>query len=132
MLSKAKMLRTIDSAYAARMKGDKSRVATYWAKGAKYRLVADPANLRKVPVGRKKAEKAVSSLIDIVKFKSLKRVDALVDGNRAAVHLNVTLSVGRRKPVKTELFDIWTFNSAGKATELIQFGDTAVLAKLVG
>ena len=132
MLSRSKMLGTIDKGYAARMKGDKELVATIWAKGAKYRLVANPADFRRLPVGRKNAVEATSSLIDMIKFKSLKRVDVLVDGNRAAVHWLVTVSVGRGKPVKTELCDLWTFNPAGKATELIQFVDTALLAKLVG
>jgi hypothetical protein len=133
VLSKSKILKSIDKAYAMRVKGDKEGIAKFWAKGAKYELVGSAAHLPKVPAGGKKnAVKAVGSLIDIFKFKKIKRLDALVEGNRAAVRWEVQVVVGRRAPVVTELYDLWTFGADGKAKSLVQFADTATLSRLVG
>ena len=128
MLSRDQVLAVIDGAYAARARSDKEAVATFFVADATYELQGKKGLLASFPVGPMGMEHAVSTIIDLVSFHSLERIDALVDGNRAAVLWQVTLSVRDGRPVTTRLYDLWELTEDGKARSLVQFTDTALLA----
>ena len=132
MPDRAQILKTIDDAYAARATGDKAAVRTFLAPGASFRLAGDPAMLPKVRSALEglDAAGAIDALIDAFTFHRQERLNAVVDGNKAAVHWRVTLSSAGGEKVTTELYDLWTIDEAGKLTSLTQFADTALIAAL--
>jgi ketosteroid isomerase-like protein len=130
MLDKAIILRTIDEAYATRAKGKKEELAKFWAPNASYRLVG--ADLPPpVPTGSSDPLESVNTLIDLFTFDKHERLDAIVEGNMAAVHWTSEVSTPSGRSAKTELYDLWKFNADGKAISLLQFADTALLERLV-
>jgi ketosteroid isomerase-like protein len=131
MLSKASLLQTIDDAYAARARGDKKSLEKYWAAGAQFRLVGAQNISARMPSHTEDPVHAVNTLIDLVRFDHYERLDAIVEGNAAAVHWSVTLSAPGKPAVKTEFYDLWKFNAEGKAISLTQFGDAELLHKLL-
>ena len=131
MPDRDEILGIIDEAYETRARGDKAALAKYWAPAATYRLAGAANLLPTVPVGPHEANAAVDALIDLFRFHDLERLDAVVDDGKAAIHWRVTVSTGDRAPVKTELYDLWTFDAAGKLTSLTQFTDTALLRTML-
>lgn len=79
------VLDIIDAAYASRAAGDKAALADFWAPGATYQLVGEAKILRDYPVGPLDAGEATGAIIDLISFQSFERVDALVEGNKAAI-----------------------------------------------
>jgi ketosteroid isomerase-like protein len=130
MLSKAQILKKIDTAYSARAAGDKKAVAAIWAPRATFRVVAVLSALRNYSGGRKRPNTNVDALIDQFKFKKFKRMDVVVEGNSAAVHWQVTAITPTGKSAKTELYDLWKFNDAGKVTSMLQFADSGLLERM--
>ena len=131
MLNRAQILEVVDAAYAARAKGDKAELARFWAPGATFHIVGDPRFAGRLPETPSNAKAAVDDLIDRVEFKAVERIDAIVEGHKAAIHWRVTMVAKGKAPVETELYDLWTFNDDGKVSSLLQFGDTAMLAVLL-
>jgi len=130
MLDRAKVLAVVDAAYEARNRGDKAALDTMWVPGAKFRLAGDESLLRDVPAGLSDARDATGELIDLFKFDKLERMDAVVEGNRAAIHWRVTLTPLGGPTVVTELYDLWTLDDNGKVQSLLQFCDTGLIAQL--
>jgi ketosteroid isomerase-like protein len=132
MLDRAEILRTIDEAYAARMRGDKAALLPYWAPEATYRLAgAEELIPAPFPVGPADAHTAAVSLIDLFQFHKLERLHAVVEGPMASVHWRVTVSTAGKSAVTTEMYDLWTFTEGGKVCSLLQFVDTALLATML-
>jgi ketosteroid isomerase-like protein len=121
----ADTLKIIEAAYAARVRGDKEAMEAFWLPDATLSI----AGIVAMPMlDDKHAADATKALIDLVTFHEIERLDAVVDGNRAAIRWRVTLTIGDRT-VTTEICDIWTLEGErGKA--LVQFADTALLAEL--
>jgi ketosteroid isomerase-like protein len=130
MLDRQAILQRIDDAYATRTRGDKAALKEFWAPEATFRLAGEPAMLKPLH-GGPDAAVSVDRLIDLVTFHEFTRLDAVVDGYKAAVLWRVQLSVGQGKRVTTELYDLWEFNDEGKAVSVLQFCDTALLASLL-
>jgi len=130
-MDRALLLRKIDEIYDARARGDKEAVSIHLAPGSRYQLAGDTDLLSDFPAGPEEAPKAISTLIDRVKFQHHERLCAIVEGNRAAVRWRVTLSVDGKPPVTTEICDLWEFDEVGRMTSLVQFIDTALLQKLL-
>lgn len=131
MADRTRILETIDAALAARTREDKEEVARYLAPGARFRIAGDPAQYPGFPVGPADAGEAVAELIDRVRFHNLERLDAVVEGNRAACRWRIDVSLGDGPVVPTEVCDLWTFDEDGRITDLVQFVDTALLARLL-
>ena len=131
MLDKSTVLKTIDEAYAARARGDKAAVAKYWAPNATFRFVGESL-APGFPAGSGDARTSVDSLISLVQFHNQQRLDAVVEGNAAAVHWRVTISTKGGPKHTTELYDLWKFQDDGKALSLTQFGDSALLNRMLG
>lgn len=130
-MDRALMLRVIDETYDARARGDKEAVSGYLAPGSRYRLAGDADLLSDFPAGPEEAPKAISTLIDRVQFQQHERLSSIVEGNKAVVRWQVTLSVDGKPPVATEICDLWEFDDEGRMTSLVQFIDTALLQKLL-
>jgi len=129
MLGKTTILKTLDGAYAARARGDKKAVSKYWAPGARYHLIGGQHALSKIAKGP--AKKSVEDLMALFKFKSHKRLSAIVDGNNAVVRWRVKVAAKGKKAANTEICDFWKFNNAGKAVSLTQYTDTALIERLI-
>ena len=130
MLDRQAILQRIDDLYATRARGDKEALKAFWAPEASFRLAGQPDLVRNFP-GSPDAVVSVERLIDLVTFHEFTRLDAVVDGYKAAVLWRVQLSVGQGKRVTTELYDLWEFNDEGRAVSVLQFCDTALLANLL-
>ncbi len=124
------MLQIIDGAYAARVRGDMATLASFFTPYTSYRMVGEPSMLPSFPLSGP-AEATTPVLLDLIQFHEIERLDALVEGNRAAVRWRVTASSGGGPAVTTEIFDLWELTEDGRAVSLVQFTDTAMLAGLL-
>lgn len=131
MADRNRILATIDAALAARARGQKDAVETYFAPGAQFRLAGDKALYGTFPAGPAGATEAVGELIELIRFHHHERLDAIVEGNRAACRWRIDFSLRGGPVATTELCDLWTFDEQGRVTELVQFLDTALLAKML-
>jgi len=132
MLDRDEVLKIVDNAYALRVQGDKAAIAEIWADNATYGLGADPSLLPRLPAGPSDAEPAVSDLIDLFTFHTVERVDAIVEGNRAAIVWNVELSrAGGGERTTTQISQLWAMTDDGKVQSLREYGDTALITRLL-
>jgi ketosteroid isomerase-like protein len=132
MPDRDQLLSNIDAAYAARIRGDKAALGAHFAPGATFRLAGNAGLVRgDLPVATSDAEKAVSDLIDLFQFHDIERLDAVVDGDSAAVRWRLSVSTGGAPPVETEVYDLWKFDGEGRAVSLTQFADTALIAHML-
>lgn len=130
MLNREQTLQMIDDAYDARVRGDKVVLAQFWAEGAIFRIAGDAALAHDVPFQAAEPMTALSELVDRFQFRELKRLDAIVEGNKVAVHWEVTLHVAGKPSVQTQLFDLIELNDEGKIRSFVQFADTALVRHL--
>lgn len=129
MPDRAQVLSIIDEAYACRVRGDKAAVAAFVAANATFRINGDASLMPNVATGGA-AMPTIGHLIDDFKFHEVERLDAIVEGDKAAVRWRIRLSYQDGEPVTTEACDLWTFGPDGKMTSLLQFVDTSLVAKL--
>ncbi|MEP7351090.1 MAG: nuclear transport factor 2 family protein [Sphingorhabdus sp.] len=131
MLDRSKVLDIIDGIYVARVAGDQAAMAAVWTDDASYQLMGD-ANILGAPLTRQSnARQAVSELIDQFKFHSADRVDTLIEGNRAAVLMRITVSASDGGRHDTHVFNLWEFDDNGKARSVIEFTDTALIMSML-
>lgn len=131
MLDRDTVLNRIDEAYAARVRGDKESLSLYWADEASFKIAGDPAPFKSLTFETDVPMNAISELIDRFTFSDLERVDAVVEGNRAAIRWGVTVSTSECAPVRTELFDLIELNDDGRIRSFVQFADTALVLALL-
>ena len=131
MLDRATMLETIDAALAARTRGDMEEVGRYLAPDARFRIAGDSSRYPDFPAGPGDMHETVRSLIERVRFHRCERLDAIVEGNRAACRWMIDFSIDGGPEGRTEVCDLWTFDEEGLVTELVQFVDTGLLARMI-
>jgi len=132
MPDRDQLLRTIDDAYAARMRGDGEALGALFAPSATFRFGGDPTLVQsEAPLAPGEVGPAVARLIELFRFHELERVDAVVEGNSVAVHSRFRVSTGGGEPVESELYDLWKFDEAGRVTSLLQFADTALMRHML-
>lgn len=124
-------IETIEAAYASRLKGDKASLRSHWAPGAQYRFAADGRLLPGFPAGPQDAASATEQLIDLFTFHELQPIATVAAGDRVAIHWKAKLSYADGPVVETELLDLWRLTEDGHAAELVQFGDSALVARLM-
>jgi ketosteroid isomerase-like protein len=129
MLDRGEILKIIEDAYAARMRGDQAKVAEIWAPGAQYRLAGEASLLSGLPFAGD-ARSTAADLIDLFQFHAMKRLSAVVEERKAALRWRVTLSTGGGEPVTTDFLDLFELDEAGKITSLVQYCDTALLLEM--
>lgn len=131
MLDREATLKTIEDIYAARVRGDRAAVARCWAPGGTFRLASDMSHAGDLPLRAEDPMQTIGALIERFEFSDLAMQSAVIEGNRAAVHWEVTVRCGEKRPVRTEMMDLIAFNDAGKVQSLVQFVDTAAMLRLV-
>jgi ketosteroid isomerase-like protein len=131
MIARDQILDTIDQIYAARVAGDKSSFARYWAEGSTYEMMGAPQTLGEQSRTKNDARTAINELIDTFKFHTVNRIDSVVDGNRAVIRLQIDVSTGGGPIHKTELLNIWEFGDDGKVQSLAESVDTALVARML-
>ncbi|HYI39719.1 MAG TPA: nuclear transport factor 2 family protein [Allosphingosinicella sp.] len=129
-LGREAILAIIDSALAARTAGHE--VAHFFAPRAKFRIAGEPSLYGDFPAGPGEAVPTVADLMRRVSFDSCERIDAVVDGNRAACRWIIHFSIDGGAAATTEVCDLWTFDDEGRIAELVQFVDSALLVRMLG
>jgi hypothetical protein len=129
-LGRERILATVDAALAARTAGE--AVAHFFAPGAKFRIAGEPSLYGDFPAGPGDAVPTVAGLMQRVAFDSCERIDAIVEGNRAACRWIIHFSIDGGPAATTEVCDLWTFDEEGRIAELVQFVDSALLVRMLG
>lgn len=124
------MLAIVDSALAARTAGED--VAHVFAPEATFRIAGDSTLWGDFPAGPGEAVPTVAQLMSRVSFNSCTRVDAIVEGNRAACRWQIRFSIDGSEEATTEVCDWWTFDEEGRIADLLQFIDSALLVRMLG
>jgi ketosteroid isomerase-like protein len=122
-MNREQMFETIDALYEIRIAGLTEPMAVFIAEGATYRLAGE-GQAGEIPL-----LKAMGGLNAKIAMHRADRQTAVVEGNRCAVHLVVEVQFADGEAFETELFNLWTFDEAGKVTSLLEFVDTARLAR---
>ena len=130
MASREEFVRKIDEAYAHRVAGHKEALGAMMAPDATFRIAGESLPLPGVPTQGLAAMK-LAGLIDNFQFHKVERLDAIVEGDKAAVRSRVVLSSEDRPETTAELYDLWTMGPDGKFTSLTQFCDAALIAWLI-
>jgi len=131
MLNKEDYLKKIDQAYALRQAGDKAGILAMFATDASFRVAGDHLPIPGVPRGDASAGAKISDLIDAFQFHDVKRLESIVEGNKAAIHWQIVLSPKDGGKITAELCDFWTIGDDGRFKSLIQFADAALVVSLV-
>lgn len=118
------MLDMIDAAYAARQRGDVAEIISFLSPGATYRMIG-------LSTEAEDAATAIGRLIDQFHFAELERLDAVIDGDRVAVHVRIKTATGGGRYLESELLDLWRFGPDGKITEIVEFADTGLIATML-
>ncbi len=131
MLTKDRILSTIDAIYAARVAGDTALAISFWTADATFQLVGDATLMHAMPVTPQSAHTSIGQMIDTFTFHSVERIDAIVEGNRAGVVLRVNVSVLGEAPRETLIYDLWDLDDNGHVKSLMEFADTAAVAQML-
>jgi len=123
-MDRTTMLQTIDDAYAARQRGDMAGILAVLSPGATYRMIG-------LSTEAEDAENAIGRLIDQFHFAELERLDAVIDGDRVAVHVRIKTATGGGRYLESELLDLWRFGPDGKITEIVEFADTGLVTTML-
>lgn len=127
-MDREQVLEIIEAGYAARMRGDAAAVSRIWAAGASFELAGEKTLLGAFPA-QGPAQPAAQALIDLIEMSALERIDAVVEGTRAAILWRATMSFNGREPFVSLLYDLWELDESGKVRSLLQFADTARIAE---
>lgn len=131
MPTREDMIATIDRAFAARAAGDVEVMNAIWAEGATYAMEGAEELMTRYPTGPGDAHAAIERLADLLEAADIRRVDTIVEGNRAAVLWRANFSNGRDAPRTLQLFSRWEFDDAGRVTAMHEYADTATIAALI-
>jgi len=131
-MDREKMLATIDALYDIRMQGETEPMAALLAEGATFRLSGEGQMEAAFGApGPTDFLGAMRTLNGNIGMSDYRRVTELVEGNRCAVLLEALVSFPGGRDFTTEIFNLWSFDDAGKVTSLTEFVDTARLAEEV-
>ncbi len=128
-MDREQVLAIVDGAYDARMRGDAEALGQFWAADAVFELAGEKSLLAAFPgAGPGPARPTVEAIMALVTFTKVERLDAVVEGRRAAVLSRVTLAFEGLEPITTLLVDLFEIDEDGKVRSLLQFSDTAKVA----
>jgi ketosteroid isomerase-like protein len=129
MASRDAMIDTIYRAYAARDKGDIEGLMAAFHPDAVFEIKGDKDILEVAgPVqGHPSVRAAMTGFIETFEFMKREIVDAMVEGDRIAVHSRLKVRfIPGDVVVTTELLDKFRFED-GRIIELVEFADTALI-----
>lgn len=125
------MLGAIDALYAIRTRGETEPMAEHLAEGATFRLAGEGQMAAFGTGDTVDLLTAMRTFNSSIAMRHVNRITALAEGNRCAVLLKATVQFYDREPFETEIFNLWSFDEAGKVASLTEFVDTARLASEV-
>ena len=125
------MLATIDALYQERIAGLTDTMATHLAEGATFRMAGEGQMDVFGSDGAVGFLDALRTLNGGISMTKVTIVEAVAEGNRCVVCLTADVGFGDRAPFETEIFNLWSFDEAGKVTSLTEFVDTAKLVSEV-
>ena len=120
----------VEDAYGARRAGDWEKLASYWRPDATFRLAGNPALIPAVPAAEAPASESVAALVRMFEFHDMERLGAVIDGNIAVFRWQVELSKPGEAPIVTEILDWFELDDDGRIRSLVQFVDTAQIARM--
>jgi ketosteroid isomerase-like protein len=129
MATREAMLDTIYRAYDARAKGDIDGLMAAFHPNAVFELKGDKDMLEVAGAvqGHPNVRVALTGFIKTFEFVKRDIVDAMVDGDRAAVHSRLKVRFIPKDVVFTsDVLDTFRFED-GKIIELVEFADTALI-----
>ena len=132
MTERAAVETLIRDAYAARYRGDLDALLEYPHPDCSYRLAGGPpaAEVFVQPEGQAAVRAQMAGLIATYVFSNVEELALTVDGDRATLHWRADVEckpTGRTESF--EIMDIFTI-ADGKVKSLVQFTDTAGVARL--
>jgi ketosteroid isomerase-like protein len=133
MASREAMIETIHRAYDARGKGDIEGIMAAFHPNAVFELKGekDILEIAGAVQGHSNLRTAMTGFIETFEFVKRDVVEAIVEGDRAAVRSRVTIRFTPKDiVVTTDMLDTFRFED-GKITELVEFADTALIKSLV-
>lgn len=133
MASREVMMDAIYRAYDARGKGDIEGVMAAFHPNAIFELKGekDILEIAGAVQGHSNLRAAMTGFIETFEFVKRDIVDAIVDGDRAAIRSRVKIRfIPKDVVVTTDMLDTFRFED-GKITELVEFADTALIKSLV-
>lgn len=131
MPTREQMIATIEGAYAARVAGDIAAMNAIWAPGATYAMEGEAALMARYPTGPTEALAATQRLADLLDADDVEVIDMIAEDDRVAVQWRARFSKGDRSQVLS-LFSRWKFDEAGRVASLHEYGDTAMIAEMIG
>jgi hypothetical protein len=131
-MERERVLGVIDAAFSARMRGDAAALAEIWAAGAKFELAGEKSLLEGYPgAGPGEAQPTVEAIMNLIEFKAVERLAAVVEGRQAAILSRVTMAFGGLEPTEMLLYHLWELDEAGKVSALLEFADnTLIMAQM--
>jgi ketosteroid isomerase-like protein len=133
MASRDEMMKTILRAYEARGKSDMDGLMDAFHPNARFEIKGD-RNLLEVAgavEGGPNVRKALAGLTQAFEFLEREIVNAVIEGDRAAVHSRVKIRfVPKDITLTTDVLDTMRFEN-GKIVQFEEFADTALIKSLV-
>jgi ketosteroid isomerase-like protein len=130
-MNREKVLGIIEDAYTARRAGNWEKLATYWRPDATYRFAGAPELLPAFPAAEAPVAQSVPALVEMFQFHGMEQLGAVVEGNVAVFRWRAELSRTGGKRITTEILDWFELDDEGLIRSLVQFGDTAMVARLM-
>lgn len=128
-MTRDEVLAIIDNAYATRMRSDAAALAAFWAPDATFEIAGEASLIEAFPgATRSPGQPVVEELMKLVEMKSIERLQAIVEGNTAAILSHAEIAIAGREPFGTLLYDLWELDDDGKVRSMLQFADTAKIA----
>jgi ketosteroid isomerase-like protein len=131
MLSRDATIERLRAAYDARARGDKAALEGMWSPGATYRMAGAATLVAGFPAGPGALRPTVNELIDRFEFSDVELDGIVVDGASAVVRWSGTVATAGKEPVRSEVCDMLTLDDEGRIAGVIEFLDTALLARLL-
>jgi ketosteroid isomerase-like protein len=133
MATREAIIDIIYRAYDARGKGDVEGLMAAFHPDAVFELKGEKNVLAVAGAvqGHPNVRAALTGFIETFEFMNRDIVDAMVEGDRAAVHSRLTVRFVPKDIVFTsDVLDTFRFED-GKITELVEFADTALIKSIV-
>lgn len=122
----------IERIYEARRTGDIETIIAVFDPNGRFQLAGSKEHTPAVGTaqGHQELRTLIAGLIAAFEFVQRDIISLVIENDRAAVHSRVKLRfVPKDRTVTTDLLDLWTFKD-GKAVEMVEFADTAMVNDL--
>jgi ketosteroid isomerase-like protein len=133
MTSRDAKMEIIMLAYKAREEGNIEDLMAAFHPNAVFELKGDKGVLEVAGAveGHANVRAALSQFIKSFQFKKRDILDAIVEGDRVAIHSRLEVSfVPKNKPFTSDVLDTFRFED-GKIIKLVEFADTALIKNVV-